>query len=93
MSIVNYGVSKHYTGSMVSDRCPLGYLFHFHRIFKKLTARGGFNYECITKENYFSTKMYVVGTQKNRLNETVLLGTKNIYMLKIMCKKIFTVLG
>ena len=29
LSIVNYGVSKHYAGSMVSDRCPLGYLFHF----------------------------------------------------------------
>ena len=27
---------------------------------------------------YFSTKTYVVGTQKNRLNETVLLGTQNI---------------
>ena len=27
MSIINYGVSKHYAGSMVSDRCPLGYLF------------------------------------------------------------------
>ena len=26
MSIVNYGVSKHFAGSMVSDRCPLGYL-------------------------------------------------------------------
>ena len=26
---------------------------------------------------YFSSKTYVVGTQKNRLNETVLLGTKN----------------
>ena len=25
-----------------------------------------------------STKTYVVGTQKNRLNETVLLSTKNI---------------
>ena len=24
--------------------------------------------------SYFSTKTYVVGTQKNRLNETVLLG-------------------
>ena len=24
MSFVNYGVSKHYAGSMVSDRCPLG---------------------------------------------------------------------
>ena len=28
MSIVNYGVSKHYAGSMVSDRCPLGYLLN-----------------------------------------------------------------
>ena len=27
LSIVNYGFSKHYAGSMVSDRCPLGYLF------------------------------------------------------------------
>ena len=27
---------------------------------------------------YFSTKTYVVGTQKNRLNETVLLAPKNI---------------
>ena len=28
--------------------------------------------------SYFSTKTYVVGTQKNRLNETVLLSTLNI---------------
>ena len=27
--------------------------------------------------SYFSTKTYVVGTQKNRLNETVLLSTQN----------------
>ena len=36
--------------------------------------------ECVP-ENYFSyflTKTYVVGTQKNRLNETVLLSTQNI---------------
>ena len=26
LGIVNYGVSKHYAGFMVSDRCPLGYL-------------------------------------------------------------------
>ena len=30
------------------------------------------------KKNFFSTKTYVVGTQKNRLNETVLLSTQNI---------------
>ena len=31
-------------------------------------------YECVTKIqfSYLSTKTYVVGTQKNRLNETVL---------------------
>ena len=28
--------------------------------------------------SYFSSKTYVVGNQKNRLNETVLLSTKNI---------------
>ena len=28
--------------------------------------------------SYFSTKTYVVGTQKNHLNETVLLGTHNL---------------
>ena len=27
---------------------------------------------------YFSCKTYVVGTQKNRLNETILLGTLDI---------------
>ena len=29
--------------------------------------------------SYFSNKTYVVGTQKNHLNETVLLSTQNIY--------------
>ena len=27
LNILNYGVSKHYAGSQMSDRCPLGYLF------------------------------------------------------------------
>ena len=30
------------------------------------------------KKSYFSTKTYVVGTQKNRLIQTVLLSTQNI---------------
>ena len=30
------------------------------------------------KNSYFSTKTYVVGTQKNRLNEMVLLNTQNL---------------
>ena len=36
------------------------------------------SYECLTKIwfSYFSTKTYVVGTKKNRLNETVLLSTQ-----------------
>ena len=42
--------------------------------------------------SYFSTKTYVVGTQKNCLNETVLLSDQNIQMLKLMGKKIFTIL-
>ena len=44
--------------------------------------------ECIL-ENYFlhfSPKAYVVGTQKNHLNETVLLSTQNI-CLKIWVRK------
>ena len=43
---------------------------------------------------YFSTETYVVGTQKNRLNGTVLFSTQNIIhcMLKLMGKKIFTIL-
>ena len=47
---------------------------------------------CIGKLfSFFSSKTYVVGTQKNRLNETVLLSTPKL-MLKIMGKKIFAVL-
>ena len=40
--------------------------------------------------SYLSTKTYVVGTQKYRLSETVLLSTKN--MCKLMGKKM-TILG
>ena len=39
---------------------------------------------------FFSTKAYVMGTQKNRLDETVLLNDQNICL--IMGKKIFTIL-
>ena len=44
--------------------------------------------ECVTIKmfSYFSTKTYVVGTQKNRLVEMVLLSTQNIG------KEIFTIL-
>ena len=40
--------------------------------------RQDFSYECVPEEefSYFSTKTYVVGTQKNRLNEMVHSSTK-----------------
>ena len=38
-----------------------------------------FSQECVTDFfSYFSTKIYVVGTQKNRLSVTVLLSSQNI---------------
>ena len=39
-----------------------------------------FSKECVIEKLffYFSTKTYVVGTQKNRLDETVILSTQNI---------------
>ena len=40
--------------------------------------------------SYFSTKTYVVGTQANRLNETVLLSTQN--MFKLMGKEMNAIL-
>ena len=48
-------------------------------------------YECILEIYflYFSSKTYVVGTQKNRLNETVQ-NTK--HMFKLMGKKIISIL-
>ena len=39
----------------------------------------------------FSIKTYVVGTQKNRLDETVLLSTPNI-MVRLMGNKIIAIL-
>ena len=41
--------------------------------------------------SYFSTKTYVVGTQNNRLNETVLLSTHNT-CFKLIGKKIIAIL-
>ena len=51
-----------------------------------------FSEKCVTKNSfsYFSTKTNVVGTQKNRLNETICLSVQN--MLKLIVKKIFTIL-
>ena len=39
-----------------------------------------FSEECQTEKSlsYFSTKTYIVGTQKNCLNEAVLLSTENV---------------
>ena len=51
-----------------------------------------FSLECVTKILIFLflNQNIVVGTQKNGLNEMVLLSTQN--MLKLMGKKIFTIL-
>ena len=47
---------------------------------------------CVTEKYfpYFSTATYVVGTQKNRLNEMVLLSTQ--YMFRLLGKKIIAFL-
>ena len=42
--------------------------------------------------SFFSTKTYVVGTQKNCLNETVLLSTQNRLMFRLLGKKIIAFL-
>ena len=46
------------------------------KLFAKIQAP---RLECVPENyfSYFSTKTYVVGTQKNRLDETVLLSTQN----------------
>ena len=44
---------------------------------------------CIGRLFFFSFKTYVVGTQKNHLNETVLLSTQNTF--KLMGKIIITI--
>ena len=40
--------------------------------------------------SHFSSKTYFVGTQKNRLNKTVLLTTQNI-CFELMAKKIINI--
>ena len=49
--------------------------------------------ECVIENDlsYLSIKTNVMGTQKNRLNETVLLSTLK-YMLEVMGKNIMTIL-
>ena len=64
-----------------------------NKIYAKMVyLRQVFSYECTTGKyfSYFSTKTYVVCTQKNCLKERVLLSTQ--MYAKIMGKKIFTVL-
>ena len=49
-------------------------------VFERLIKCTGLWLRVFTKKiiSYLSTKTYVVGTQKNHLNEMVLLSTKNI---------------
>ena len=70
----------------MSIKCSFSYNFFVKFHGKKnigsqnMTVLQDFSYECVPKISfsYFSTKTYVVGTQKNRLIETVLLSTQNI---------------
>ena len=65
----------------------------FWGLINLITGQGS-RKECIL-ENYFlffSSKTYVVGTQKNCLNETVLLSTQNTCLIKLMGKKRITIL-
>ena len=59
-----------------------------HLCYNEVSYKGTALYRAYPKIFVFynSTKTYIVGSQKNRLNETVLLSTQN--MLKLMAKKI-----
>ena len=49
---------------------------------QEMTVQSLYNTPCYYTDldiSYFSTKTYVVGTQKNRLIEMVLLRTQNIF--------------
>ena len=48
----------------------------------RTTDKQAFSQECVTEKyfSYFSTNPYVVGTQMDRLNETVLLSTQIIHL-------------
>ena len=54
----------------LSDLCILG-------IYDRSLVKGAYP----LKYFYFSTKIYVVGALKNRLNETVLLSTQNMCLI------------
>ena len=56
------------------------YSQNFIYFFKKKVVKNFIRLKCVTENHfsYFSTKTYVVGTQKNLLNEKVLLSTHNI---------------
>ena len=49
------------------------------KVVKEVAAENNDNIRLKNYVSYFSSKTYVIGSQKNRLNETVLLSTQNIY--------------
>ena len=59
---------------------------------QRVSSNSGLQIRVCTRKlfSYFSTKTYVVGTQKNCHDETVLLSTQN--MFKLMGRKIITIL-
>ena len=80
------GFYKSESSQITCDTCPLGYTtLAAGATHIGMCSYGRYNRTlvksvCVTEKcfSYFSTKTYVVGTQKNCLNETVLLSTQNI---------------
>ena len=75
-SIVRNLGDKIFDGNMVNVHYTSCTMYHHYT---SCTMYKAPRQECITENyfSYFSTKTYVVGTQKNRLDETVLLSTQN----------------
>ena len=68
-------------------------LYKLIKVFQFIIFHQDFSLECVTEKyfSYFSSKTYVVGTQKNRLNETGFYENPK-HMLKLTGKKLFTIL-
>ena len=85
---MNMHIMSQYVTYYSSHYLSLICFLHVPQIFNSfgIDFGNGFNIlKALVKEfipkkyfSYFSSKTYIVGTQKNRLIETVLLGTQNI---------------
>ena len=64
-------------------------LYCYWYVFYLLNKIQDFSLECVTEQlfSYFSTKTYVVGTQKNRLNEEQSILGPRCLLLYLICQK------